>query len=154
MTDDISTYNQLIDIILTEDDTAVSDFILLESDKDEVMAGLDGDTTLMNYLFLFEAFLDQHDIYLFDGWEDAQIIGQPVIEKFWITIRVLVDDNVDLRGASRVNDAMQQGEVRVKKLSSGQTMVTFMILKRQLDQIETLDKEKIEKLSDKALEGL
>ena len=151
---DHETFNQLVDVMLTEDDEAVNEFLLMESEKDEVLADLDGDTTLMNYLFLFEDFLEQHDIYLFKGWEQAQVVGRPSVEKFWVTVTLLVSDKTDLRGAKRVHDAINQGEVTTKQLNNGHILVKFMILRRSLDQIESLNKDKIEKLSDQALEEI
>ena len=153
MIGDIDTYNQMIEVMLNEDDDSLSEFLLMESDRDEVMADLGGDTTLMNYLYLFEEFLDQHDIYLFKGWDTAQVIGKPVVEKFWITVTLLVSNETDLRGAKRVNDAIGQGKVTVKTHQGGK-LVTFMILKQSLDQIEKTNKDRIEELSDQALETL
>lgn len=154
MTEDCNTYHQLVDIILNEDDDAVSEFILVESERDTVLANLSGDTTLMNYMFLFEEFLEQHDLYLFKGWDKAAFVGQPRVEKFWITFHLLAPEGTDLRGAKRISDAVSQGEVKAKKLSTGGTMVRFMVLKRSLDQLEADTKEKIEKLSDKAMDEL
>jgi len=146
------TYNQLVEIMMNEDDDAISEFIIMESDRDDVMASLDSDTTLFNYLMLFEEFLDIHDLYLFNGWEKAAIVGSPKIEKFWATFMLLTPKGTDLRGAKRIKDAMGQGQVDVKKQSNGTTLVQFMILKRELDQIETTNKDKIEKLSVDALD--
>lgn len=153
MADDIDTYNQMIEVMLNEDDDSLAEFLLVESERDDLIAGLDGNTTLMDYLYLFEEFLDQHDIYLFKGWDTAQIMGQPNVEKFWITITLLVDDEVDLRGAKRVNDALGQGKVEIKNHANGK-LVIFTILKQSLDQIEQTNKDRIEELSDQALEEL
>jgi len=151
---DISTYNQLIEVMMNEDDESLDDFLLLESDTDQVIANLDGDVTLFNYIMMFEEFLDQHDIYLFKGWDKASLFGSPVVEKFWITIRLLVNDDTDLRGAKRVKDAMKQGDVVIKKTTDGRKVVEFSILKRDLDQIEETNKSRIEQLSMDALEKL
>ena len=151
---DPDTYNQLIEIMLDEDDDALGEFVLMEAEKDQVLAGLGGDTTLMNYMMMFEEFLEQHDIYLFDGWEEASFAKQPSVEKFWITFHLLVGENADLRGAKRVRDAMNQGDVTAKRLEDGSMVVIFQVLKRSLDQIEAVNKEKIEKLSDQAMEEL
>jgi hypothetical protein len=150
----IDTYNQLVEVMINEDDESLEEFMILESDGDEVISNLDGDSTLFNYIMLFEEFLEQHDIYLFKGWDTASIFGSPVVEKFWVTIRVLVDDNTDMRGASRINNAMEQGGVVIKKTSDGQRVVEFSILKRDLDQIEKTNKTRIEKLSVAALNEL
>lgn len=152
---DIETYNQLIEVIMNEDDESLSSFVITESEKDNILYMLGGDATLINYLYLFEEYLEQHDIYLFKGWDKAKIIGKPLIEKFWVTITLWVSGDVDLRGAKRVNDAMQQGDVRIEKdTNESGYYVQFMVLKRELDRIENENKDKIEKLSDDALEEL
>lgn len=151
---DPNTYNQLIEVMLNEDDESLEEFMLTESEKDQVLASLEGDTTVMNYMMLFEEFLEQHDIYLFKGWEKAAFVGVPKVEKFWVTFTMVVDGETDLRGAKRVNDAMPQGRVKAKRMDEGQVLVEFQVLKRALDQIEAVNKEKIEKLSDKAMEEL
>lgn len=148
------TYDQLIEVMLNEDDDALGEYVLMEGEKDTVLAGLNGDVTLMNYMMMFEEYLEQHDLYLFDGWETAVFAKQPKVEKFWVTFYMLVDQNVDLRGAKRVRDAMNQGDVSAQRLRDGRIVVIFQVLKRNLDQIETINKEKIEKLSDQALEEL
>lgn len=152
---DTQTCNQLFEIMMNEDDSSLETFLLMESERDDILASLGGDTTLINYLYLFEEFLDQHDIYLFDGWNTASIVGQPVVEKFWVTITMAVNADTDMRGANRVCNALDQGSVTVSKAEDGQTtLVKFSILKRALDQIEKDNKERIEKLSDDALEDL
>jgi len=148
---DIDAYNQLIEVIMNEDDESLGEFLLLESDADEVIGHLDGNVTLFNYAMLFEEYLDKHDIYLFKGWEKASLFGSPIVEKFWVVIRILVTEDTDLRGAKRINDAMKQGTVTVKKTTDGQKIVEFNILKRDLDQIEETNKTRIQELSADAL---
>lgn len=148
------SFDQLVEVMLNEDDDALQEYILMEDEKDQVLAGIGGDVTLMNYLLMFEEFLEQHDVYLFDGWDTAQIAHQPKIEKFWAIFYLIVDDKVDLRGAKRVRDAMKQGSVKAKRLEDGKVLLIFQILKRELDYIENSNKEKIEKLSSEALEEL
>lgn len=148
---DSDTLDHLVEIMLDGDDDSLSDLILTESEKDEILFALEGETTLMNYIMLFEEYLEEHDIYLFKGWENAQLIGKPIVEKFWITFNLLVDENTDIRGAKRVQQAMSQGEVKAKKLQDGRRVVQFMVLRRDLDQIEKANKERIDQLSDQAI---
>lgn len=150
---DITTYNQLIEVMMNEDEESLTDFLLVESELDEVVGALEGDTTIFNYIMLFEEFLEQHDIYLFKGWDKASVIGRPTVEKFWITVNVLISDDTDIRGAKRVKTAMGQGDVTAQKVDGGR-VITFLILKQDLDQIEETNKERIEKLSIAALENL
>lgn len=148
------TMDHLVEVMLDGDDATLSDIVLLEGEKDDVINSLDGEATLMNYMMLFEEFLEEHDIYLFAGWEDAQFVGKPIVEKFWITFHILLSDKADVRGAKRVHDALNQGEVIVRKLNDGRYVARFLILKRDLDAIENANKERIDQLSDKALEEL
>lgn len=147
-------FHQLVEIMLGDDDDAVAEFILQESEKDDVMLALDGNSTLINYMMLFEEFLEQHDIYLFKGWEKAVFVSQPVVEKFWVVFHLMTPPNTDLRGAKRVNDAMKQGEVVFQEQSDGRALVRFTVLKRTLDQIEKDTQDRIEKLSTDALEDV
>ena len=156
MSETPNNYDQSVEILIDDADNneTILDFILTESEKDEVLYTLGGDQTLINYMYLFEEFLEQHDIYLFKGWEKAQFVGQPQIEKFWAVFHLLVNQETDLRGAKRIKDAIDQGSVEVKKLDNGSSMVKFSILKRELDRIESSNQEKIEKLSIEALDEL
>lgn len=144
-------YDHLLELMFAGDDEALNEAVLLESEKDDIIHALDGETTLMNYLMLFEEFLEDHDIYLFSGWDKAQIIGRPTVKKFWIIFHLLVNDNTDLGGARRVRDAMGQGKVIAKRIDDGNVVVRFEVLKRDLDKIEEINKEKIEELSDQAM---
>ena len=148
------TMDHLVEVMLDGNESTLDELVLLEGEKDDVINSLGGETTLMNYMMLFEEFLEDHDIYLFDGWEDAQFIGKPIVEKFWITFHILLSDKADIRGGKRVNDALKQGEVIIRKLKDGRYLARFLILKRDLDAIENANKERIDQLSDQALEEL
>lgn len=139
-------YNQLVDIMLSESDEVLKDLLLVESEQDQVVAALDGDTTMMNYLLLLEEYLDAMDVYLFDGWEDAAIVAPPMIEKFWVTYLLRVCSKTDLTGARRIKDAMKQGDVRVKKFNGGY-LVKLLVLRRDLDKLETDSTTKIEQMA-------
>lgn len=148
----------VVDMILSEDDTdfeKIEETILLENDEERILRQM-GDSTYMNYLMKFEEYLDDHDIYLFDGWEDAKILGKPKVDKFWTEFMVLVSPDTDLRGAMRLkNDKEGQNKVMTKELTDNQgTIVKFKILKRYLDAIEARNKERAEQLSDEQLESI
>jgi hypothetical protein len=149
-----NNFNMLVEILLDEDDESLGEFLLQESEKDDIMVSLDGNSTLMNYMMLFEEFLEQHDLYLFQGWEKAEFVTQPSVEKFWVVFHLVVGEETDLRGAKRVNDAMTQGEVVFQKQDDGKILVRFTVLKRALDQIEKDTRDRIEKLSDDAAEDV
>lgn len=143
--------DHLIEIMLEGDDDALDTFLLTESERDDVLNNLGGETTLMNYLLLFEEFLENHDIYLFDGWEQAEIIGKPRVEKFWVVFHLRIGPKADLRGARRIRDAAEQNQVRAKRQTDGSYLIQFTILKRDLDRIEQINQEKINQLSDEAV---
>jgi len=144
------TYSQLVEILLDRDDAALEDFLIMESEQDEALAVIGGDQTLMSYLLLFEELMDDHDIYMFDGWEDGIIVGKPKVEKFWVTVSMKVPLKTEMMGAKRMNDALPQSKISAKKVDDGY-IVKFEILKKVLDKIETNNKEKIKSLADNAL---
>jgi len=147
------TYSQLVEILLDRDDAALEDFLLMESEQDEALSAIGGDQTLLSYLLLFEELLDEHDIYMFKGWEDGYIVGQPKVEKFWVTVTMMVPKSTDMLGAKRLNDALPQSKVTAKKIDGGY-IVKFEILKKVLDKIETANRERIKSLADNALDEL
>lgn len=145
----------VVDLLLEDDDEGAIERLLLEGDEENIVRSLGGETTLMNYLMKFEEYLDDHDIYLFDGWEHAEVIGQPVVEKFWVTVWLRTKPKTDLRGALRlINDKEGQNSVKYKKLDDGRHLLKFRILKRYLDQIEKRNQEKSDQLSDDELEEI
>jgi hypothetical protein len=141
----------MVEIMMNEDDDSLDEFMLMESESDEVVAQLEGDTTLFNYLLLFEEFLETHDLYLFKGWDNASIIGAPEVEKFWVVIKLLVGEGTDLRAVKRIDNALGQGTAKSHDAGNGKHIVVFNILKRDLDAIEETNKNRIDKLSDEAL---
>ncbi len=147
----------VVDLILEgdEDDLQqVEEQILLENNEEKILRQL-GDPTQMNYLLMFEQYLDEHDLYLFDGWEDAKFVGRPIIDTFWTTFHVWVTSETDLRGAMRLkNDKEGQNKVMQKKLSNGDSIIKFKILRRYLDHIEQRNKEKAEQLANEELEKM
>ena len=143
----------IIDLILEDgDDETVTEAILLETEEERIVKSMGNEVTLMNYLIKFEEYLDDHDVYLFDGWEQAVIIDQPEIEKFWCTFYLQLNKNSDLRGAKRImNDKEGQNSVKKKQLDDGKTILKIKILKHYLDDIEKKNKQKAKDLSDEEM---
>lgn len=145
---------ELVDMILMDDLDAVRDVILLENEETQIARQI-GDTTVLNYLIKLEEYLDDHDVYLFNGWEDAELVQKPVIEKFWTTFIFRVGQDCDLRGAKRItNDKEAQNEVKIAKTEDGAVLVQMRILKRYLDAIEARNKDKSDELSSQELERM
>lgn len=148
---------RIVDLMLEGDDDdfqEIKESILLENDEERILRTL-GDSTYMNYLLKFEEYLDDHDVYLFDGWDQAKILKPIVIDRFWTEFLVWFSPDADLRGASRItNDKEAQNSVKVKNLGDSGYILKFRILKRYLDAIEQRSKERAEQLSDEQLEQM
>jgi len=144
----MSDFDYVVDKIFEDDLVEASDSLLLESEEATIVNQL-GDPTLMNYLMKFEQFLDDHDVYLFDGWEDASIPAKPVIEKFWCTFYLIVAGDADLKGGAAriVNDKEAQNKVQTKEHGDGH-LVKIRILKRLLDKMEDEDQIRASDLAD------
>lgn len=148
MTED---FESIVDLLIEGEEEEALHHLLMENDEEQITRAM-GDSNKMNYLMKFEEYLDDHDIYIFDGWEEAQIITRPVIDTFWTTFYVRLGKNADLRGALRIkNDKEGQNTVRYKKNGDGSYTLIFKILKRYLDQIEHKSKEKAEQLADEKM---
>lgn len=136
----------IVDLLMDGNLDEAQTELLLENEQTQIMSSI-GDTTQFNYLMKFEEYLDEHDLYLFPGWEDAIVVSPIVIEKYWTVFYLKVGANTDLRGAKRVQSNKEgQNRVGVKKLDDGY-LVKFQILKKYLDDIEIRNKEKIEDLA-------
>lgn len=154
----VEEIKEVMDLILYGDDDDLEHAkktLIKESNEDRLIRVL-GDSMLMNYLMRFEEYLDDHDIYLFDGWDEAKVLGKPTIDTFWTTFHLLVPPKTDLRGAKRLmNDKEGQNVVSAKKLDDDNgIIVTFRILKRYLDAIEKRSKERAEQISDEEMEQM
>lgn len=137
----------IVDLLMDGDSEEANSQLLLENEQTQLM-GTVGDTTQFNYLMKFEEYLEEHDLYLFNGWEDSIVLSPITIEKFWTRFNLLVGKDTDLRGAKRVMSNKEgQNKVRVKKLGDGRMIVEFQILKKYLDDIELRNKERIEDLA-------
>ena len=153
----MSEYNDLtavVDMLLEGDTAAAEEHLLVENQEQQIIRAMGGDRMPMNYLLKFEEFLDDHDIYLFAGWEDCLIAYKPRIDKFWCTFHVFCPDGTDLRGAMRItNDKEGQNEVKQKRVEDGH-ILQFRILRRYLDEVEKKNQERAEELSAEEMEFL
>lgn len=148
-------YHEIMDAIITEEgDPGIKDIVLRESKRTEILGQLDDNKEIMNYLFLFEEFLDQHDIYMFEGWKDAKFIGKPIAGRFWFKVYILVDSKTDLEGAKRIKDANPESEIKIKTRHDGTRLLSFEIKRNLLDDIQKNNNDKIENLSDASLEEM
>lgn len=147
-------FRPIVDALLEGDDAIATEHLLMENNEQQILRSMGGDRMPMNYLLKFEEYLDDHDIYLFDGWssEDCYIAYAPKIDKFWCTFYVFCPKDTDLRGASRIiNDKEGQNQVKVKNVEGGYILM-FRILKRYLDQVEAKNQERAEELSKEEME--
>ncbi len=148
---------RIVDLMLEGDDDdfqEIQEALLLENDEERIQRNL-GDSMYMNYILKFEEYLDGHDVYLFDGWEDAKLLKPINIGRFWAEFLIWFGPDADLRGATRIiNDKEAQNKVVVKNLGDKGYIVKFKILKRYLDAIEERSKERAEQLSDEQLEQM
>ena len=141
----------LVDMIMDDRLEEATTAALIESEEHEASRKI-GDTTLLNYLVKLEEYLDDHDIYAFDGWEHAEFVRKPRIEKFWATFWLRVPSGCEVTGIDRIaNQKEAQNKIRTKQFDDGSTMVELQILKRYLDAIETRNKQKSDELSDEEL---
>jgi hypothetical protein len=122
--------------------------LLVESIESDLIKNI-GETSKLDYLMKMEKFFDNHDLYLFKGWEDAQILEAPVVEKYWVSLDLRVPADCELKGAVRCCSGEEsQNTARYKKLEDGSYYVRFKILRRLLDQIEMDAKDRAEEIAD------
>lgn len=141
----------LVDMIMSDRLEEAITSGILESEEHDTARKI-GDTTLMNYMIKLEEYLDDHDIYAFDGWENATFVKKPKVEKFWATFVLHVGPKCEIEGINRITNTKEaQNKVGVQKLEDGSMIVTLQILKRYLDAIETRNKQKSDELSDEEL---
>jgi hypothetical protein len=141
----------LVDMILDGRLEEATTAGILESEEHDASRKV-GDTTLLNYLVKLEEYLDDHDIYAFDGWESAEFVQKPKVEKFWVTFWLRVGKDCELEGINRITNSKEaQNKVAVQKYDDGTTLVQIQVLKRYLDAIEGRNKQKSDELSDEEL---
>jgi len=149
MTHDLT---HVVDKLLDEDDlAAVEHALLMENEEDRLTRKL-GDTTLTNYLLKFEEYLDDHDLYLYDGWNDVQVLGRPRVQRFWVIVYLWVPKETDLRGMERIKtDQEGQNQIKVKKLKDGSRILEVKVLRRLLDKVEEKSQDEAEDVSDEKI---
>ena len=144
----------VVDMLIDGDMESATKHLLAENQEQQIIRAMGGDRMPMNYLLKFEEYLDDHDIYLFDGWEDCVICYAPRIDKFWCTFFLWCPKGTDLRGALRItNDKEGQNEVNQKRTEDGH-ILKFRILRRYLDEVEKKNQERAEELSAEEMEFL
>lgn len=121
--------------------------LLCETIENDLLQKIN-ETGSLDYLMKLETFFDQRDLYLYKGWEDAEILSPPKIDKFWVSIDLRVPKGSELQGAKRcASDKEAQNSVRYKPLEDGSFFVRFKILRRILDKIEMDAKDRAEDLA-------
>ena len=144
----------VVDMLINGEVEKAEEHLLNENQEQQIIRAMGGDRMPMNYLLKFEEYLDDHDIYLFDGWQDCVVCYKPKIEKFWTTFYLFCPEGTDLRGALRLtNDKEGQNEIKQKRIEGGH-ILQFKILRRYLDEVEKKNQERAEELSDEEMEYL
>lgn len=128
------------------------EILIAESIEDDLLQRI-SETSVLDYLMKLEKFFDERDLYLFRGWEEAQILSQPKVEKFWVTLDLRVGPDTELKGALRCcSDQEAQNSVKYKKLDDGSYFIRFKVLRRILDRIEMDAKDRSEEIAKKESE--
>ena len=100
----------------------------------------------MSYLLKLEEFLDDCGIYTFKGWEDAKILKDPEISKYWVTVDLLLPADASLEAAAHISGRDEDAKVSVKKTDSG-IHVKVKVIRNRLDDIEIRNRKAAEKES-------
>lgn len=144
--------SHVVDLLLDSDDTSAAEHALLMENEEDRLTRKLGNQTLTDYLLKFEEYLDDHDLYLYDGWEDAQVLGRPKVKRFWVVVYLWADKNVDLRGIYRIKtDQEGQNQVKIKSLKNGSHIIEVSVLRRLLDKVEDKSKEEADQVSDEEI---
>jgi hypothetical protein len=142
-----------VSLIMEDRIDEAKECLLAESIETDIIKSI-GEVSALDYLLKLESFFDQRDLYLYRGWEDAQILSRPKIEKFWVTLDLRVAPHTELKGALRCcSDEEGQNTAKYKQLEDGSYFVRFKILRRILDQIETDMKDRAEEIADNESEA-
>jgi hypothetical protein len=137
-----------VDLILEGREEDAQEAILCESIESELVKNI-SEVSMLDYLLKCEKFFDDRDLYLYQGWEDAQVLSAPKVDKFWITLDLRASPKTELKGALRCcNGDEEQNTVKYKKLEDGSYFVRFKILRRILDKIESREKDRAETIAD------
>lgn len=139
----------VVDLIMEDRYEEAEQSILRETVEDKLLKAV-GEVSYMSYLLKFEEFFNDYDGYLFgEEWDKAEVLLNKIkVDKFWVTIFMIVPKGTDLRAAKRLmGDKTPQNSVQFKKLPDGRILLKFKVLRRYLDKIEQKNKEKAEEIS-------
>jgi hypothetical protein len=146
----MSVFSQEAYTLMMEDRLDEAQNMLLAEDVEDKLLKAIGEVNYVNYLMKFEQYLDDHDIYAFDKWEDAEIIATPKVDRFWVTIWMKLQPGTDMRGAKRLlNDKENQNEISYREEPDETVLMKFKILRRLLDKIEIENKENADEIADR-----
>jgi len=144
--------SHVVDLLLDSEDTSAAEHALLMENEEDRLTRKLGNQTLTDYLLKFEEYLDNHDLYLYDGWEDAQVLGRPKVKRFWVVVYLWAAKNVDLRGIYRIKtDQEGQNQVKVKRLKDGSHIIEVSVLRRLLDKVEEKSQDEADQVSDEEI---
>lgn len=102
----------------------------------------------MSYLLKFEEFLDDCGIYSFKGWEDAVVVKEPVIGKYWVTLELILPKNCDLDAGLNIAGKDNDTKVSIKRSEHEENYIArIKVLRNKLDEIEVRNRKEAEKES-------
>jgi hypothetical protein len=135
-------YKKITECLLENDDPQmIGEVASILTESAEQIAE---ETDAMSYLMKLEEFLDDCGVYSFKGWEDAIVISEPNIEKFWVGFDFLVPKDTDLEASLHISGRDREAKVIVKKEGS-KLLVRIKVLRRILDEIEFRNRKEAEK---------
>ena len=139
----------VVDLILEDRFEEAQESLLRETVEDKLLRQVKS-VSYMDYLLKFEEFFNDYDGYLFgEEWDRAEVLLDKIkVDKFWVTIFMVVPKDTDLRAAKRLmGDKTPQNTVQFRKLPGGRVLLKFKVLRRYLDKIEQKNQEKAEEVS-------
>jgi hypothetical protein len=142
-------YEYAVQLLLEDRVDEATDAIVAEGIEDELLQQIRS-TSELDYLLKLDQFFDERNLYMYDGWENAQILKQPKVDKFWVTLDVRVPKETELKGARRCCAGKEnQNTVEFKQLEDGSFFIRFHILRRILDKLEMDNRDRANDISDK-----
>lgn len=103
----------------------------------------------MVYAMLIEQFLDSCSVYAYEGWDDAQIYGAPVINSYNVEITLLLPPNTNKRSFTRLAGTNKENRVSVSKVGDdGKIKLELVIRRGLLDSIEEENRQRARKIAD------
>lgn len=114
---------------------------ILSEAADKEASEIDG----MSYLLKAEEFLDDCGIYSFKGWEDGIVLREPGVEKYWVSLELLLPEGSDMEAVEHISGRERDARITFKELDSGKIHARIRFLRRKLDEIEFRNKRSAEK---------